>query len=217
MSKSKLKVFSIVGTRPEIIRLAAVIKRLEAHLDHRMIHTGQNYDYTLNQIFFDDLGLRAPDYFLGVDTSTLPVISNERMRELFPLVHSGDKAARDEFIGNAKREAEALRKNAEEQARAMVEEQEIVRVAKAKSTEMLSSAEAKSKELRRVASQYVDDIIRQTVESLNGALATVQTAQNSFRSLGVQPQPKPQEKTGDAENILPVTSNIIIEQRRSDE
>ena len=126
-------------------------------------------------------------------------------------------AARDEFIGNAKREAEALRKNAEEQARTMVEEQEIVRVAKAKSTEMLSSAEAKSKELRRVASQYVDDIIRQTVESLNSALTTVQTAQSSFRSLGGQPQPKPQEKAEAAENILPVTSNIIIEQRRSDE
>ena len=127
-------------------------------------------------------------------------------------------AARDEFIGNAKREAEALRKSAEEKARAMVEEQEIVRVAKAKSSEMLSSAEAKSKELRRVASQYVDDIIRQTVESLNGALATVQTAQTSFRSLGGQPQPKPQEKEKEeAPNILPVTSNIIIEQRRSDE
>ena len=126
-------------------------------------------------------------------------------------------AARDEFIGNAKREAEALRKNAEEQARAMVEEQEIVRVAKAKSTEMLSSAEAKSKELRRVASQYVDDIIRQTVESLNGALTTVQTAQSSFRSLGGQPQPKAPEKEKSSEDILPVTSNIIIEQRRSDE
>lgn len=119
-------------------------------------------------------------------------------------------AARDEFIGNAKREAEALRKNAEEQARLMVEEQEIVRVAKAKSTEMISSAEAKSKELRRVASQYVDDIIRQTVESLNGALSTVQTAQTSFRSLGGQPQQKTQEPR-------PVTSNIIIEERRSDE
>ena len=127
-------------------------------------------------------------------------------------------AARDEFIGNAKREAEALRKSAEEKARTMVEEQEIVRVAKAKSAEMLSSAEAKSKELRRVASQYVDDIIRQTVESLNGALTTVQTAQNSFHSLGGQPQPKPQEKEKEeAPNILPVTSNIIIEQRRSDE
>ena len=126
-------------------------------------------------------------------------------------------AARDEFIGNAKREAEALRKNAEEQARAMVEEQEIVRVAKARSAEMLSSAEAKSKELRRVASQYVDDIIRQTVESLNGALTTVQTAQTSFRSLGGQPQPKVPEKKETEENILPVTSNIIIEQRRDDE
>ena len=58
MSKSKLKVLSIVGTRPEIIRLAAVIKLLEAHVDHKMVHTGQNYDYELNQIFFEDLGLR---------------------------------------------------------------------------------------------------------------------------------------------------------------
>ena len=65
MQKSKLKVMSIVGTRPEIIRLAAVIKLLEKHLDHKMIHTGQNYDYTLNQVFFDDLGLRAPDFYLN--------------------------------------------------------------------------------------------------------------------------------------------------------
>ena len=79
MEKSKLKVFSIVGTRPEIIRLAAVIKRLEAHLDHRMIHTGQNYDYRLNQIFFEDLGLRAPDYYLGVDTSSLGHVLGETL------------------------------------------------------------------------------------------------------------------------------------------
>lgn len=125
-------------------------------------------------------------------------------------------AARDEFIGSAKREAEALRKNAEEQARAMVEEQEIVRAARAKSSEMLSAAETKSRELRRVASQYVDDIIRQTVESLNGALTTVQTAQSSFRSLGGQPQSQPQGKEENS-RILPVTSNIIIEQRGSGE
>ena len=62
-------------------------------------------------------------------------------------------SARDEFIGNAKREAEAMRKNAEEQARIMIEEQEIVRVARQKSNEMITSAEAKSKELRRVASE----------------------------------------------------------------
>ena len=131
---------------------------------------------------------------------------------------------RDEFIGNAKREAEALRKNAEEQARMMVEEQEIVRVAKAKSSEMLSSAETKSKELRRVASQYVDDIIRQTVENLNSALNTVQMAQSSFRSLGgvkertAQPQQQPQPAPQQPQDA-PRTSGgkIIIEQRRSDE
>ena len=62
-------------------------------------------------------------------------------------------AARDEFIGNAKREAEALRKNAEEQAHLMIEEQEVVRVARARSSEMVAAAEIKPKELRRVASE----------------------------------------------------------------
>ena len=102
-------------------------------------------------------------------------------------------AARDEFIGNAKREAEALRKSAEEKARAMVEEQEVVRVAKARSAEMISSAEAKSKELRRVAGDYVDDIMRQTEESMNAALATIQNAHNSFRSLGGGQTQEPKE------------------------
>jgi len=55
---------TIVGTRPEIIRLACVIPQLDKHFDHVLVHTGQNYDYELNQIFFDDLGLRKPDYFL---------------------------------------------------------------------------------------------------------------------------------------------------------
>lgn len=93
-------------------------------------------------------------------------------------------AARDEFIGNAKREAEALRKSAEEKARAMVEEQEVVRVAKARSAEMIASAEAKSKELRRVASEYVDDIMRRTEESLSTALSTVKTTRGAFSSAG---------------------------------
>ena len=69
-------------------------------------------------------------------------------------------SARDEFIGNAKREAEALRKSAEEQARAMIEEQEVIRTARAKSAEMISAAEAKSSQLRRVASEYVDNIMQ---------------------------------------------------------
>ena len=100
-------------------------------------------------------------------------------------------SARDEFIGNAKREAEALRRSAEEKARSMIEEQEIVRVAKARSTEMINSAEVKSKELRRVASDYVDSLMRQTEENLSNALSTIKTARGSFQSLGVQ---KPQEQ-----------------------
>ena len=92
-------------------------------------------------------------------------------------------AARDEFIGSAKREAEALRKNAEEQARSMVEEQEIVRVARARSAELIASAEAKSRELRKVASDYVEDIMRQSEESISSALATIQTAHRSFQTI----------------------------------
>lgn len=60
----KLKVVSVVGTRPEIIRLSRVLARLDEYCDHVLVHTGQNYDYELNRIFFDDLGIRKPDYFL---------------------------------------------------------------------------------------------------------------------------------------------------------
>ena len=70
-TSGRLKVMTVVGTRPEIIRLACVIKRLEKHTDHVLVHTGQNYDHSLNQVFFDDLGLRAPDHFLEADTSSL--------------------------------------------------------------------------------------------------------------------------------------------------
>ena len=61
----KLKVVTIVGTRPEIIRLSCVMKKLDEHCDHIIIHTGQNYDYELNEIFFQDLNIRKPDYFLN--------------------------------------------------------------------------------------------------------------------------------------------------------
>lgn len=60
----KLKVMTIVGTRPEIIRLSRTIAKLDAYCEHTLVHTGQNYDYELNQIFFDDLGIRTPDVFL---------------------------------------------------------------------------------------------------------------------------------------------------------
>ncbi|MDH1500087.1 non-hydrolyzing UDP-N-acetylglucosamine 2-epimerase [Comamonas terrigena] len=61
----KLKVMTVVGTRPEIIRLSRVLPRLDEHCEHVLVHTGQNYDYELNQIFFDDLGIRKPDHFLN--------------------------------------------------------------------------------------------------------------------------------------------------------
>ena len=61
----KLKVMTVVGTRPEIIRLSRVLAKLDAHCEHILVHTGQNYDYELNQIFFDDLGIRKPDHFLN--------------------------------------------------------------------------------------------------------------------------------------------------------
>jgi UDP-N-acetylglucosamine 2-epimerase len=62
---NKLKVMTVVGTRPEIIRLSRVLARLDETVDHVLVHTGQNYDYELNQVFFDDLGLRKPDHFLN--------------------------------------------------------------------------------------------------------------------------------------------------------
>ena len=61
----KLKLMTIVGTRPEIIRLSAVIKKCDKYFEQILVHTGQNYDYELNQVFFDDLGLRAPDFYLN--------------------------------------------------------------------------------------------------------------------------------------------------------
>lgn len=76
----RLRVMTVVGTRPEIIRLACVIKRLETSTEHVLVHTGQNYDYTLNQVFFDDLDLRAPDHFLGVDTTSLGSVLGDVLR-----------------------------------------------------------------------------------------------------------------------------------------
>ena len=67
----KLKLMTIIGTRPEIIRLSACIKACDKYFDQILVHTGQNWDYTLNQVFFDDLGLRAPDYYLDAVGSDL--------------------------------------------------------------------------------------------------------------------------------------------------
>lgn len=62
----KLKLMTIIGTRPEIIKMSSIIKKSDKYFDHILVHTGQNYDYSLNEVFFKDLGLREPDYYLGV-------------------------------------------------------------------------------------------------------------------------------------------------------
>lgn len=70
-SPRPIKVVTIMGTRPEMIRLSRVVARLDRTTTHVVVHTGQNYDYELNEIFFEDLGLRRPDHFLSADTSSL--------------------------------------------------------------------------------------------------------------------------------------------------
>ncbi|MCK4664909.1 MAG: UDP-N-acetylglucosamine 2-epimerase (non-hydrolyzing) [Bacteroidales bacterium] len=79
MKKSNLKVITIVGTRPEIIRLSRVMCLLDKYVNHITVHTGQNYDYELNEIFYKDLELRKPDYYLGVDTSSLGHVLGETL------------------------------------------------------------------------------------------------------------------------------------------
>ncbi len=74
-----LKVMTIVGTRPELIRLSCVIARLDATVDHVLVHTGQNYDYALNEVFFEDLAIRRPDHLLGVDTTSLGRVLGETL------------------------------------------------------------------------------------------------------------------------------------------
>ena len=66
----KMKVMTVVGTRPEIIRLSRVMAKLDEHCEHILVHTGQNYDYELNEIFFEDLGIRKPDFFLEAAGAT---------------------------------------------------------------------------------------------------------------------------------------------------
>ena len=104
-------------------------------------------------------------------------------------------SARDEFIGNAKKEAESIRRTAEEKARALVDQQEIVRIARTRSSELMANAENKSRELRRVASDYVDDILRRSEESLAAALNEVRGSRSQFRTAtGTPDAPSAQQK-----------------------
>jgi len=81
MKDSKLKVLTVVGTRPEIIRLSRVMSLLDEHVNHIIAHTGQNYDYELNEIFYKDLDLRKPDFFLNVDVSSLEASVGDIIRK----------------------------------------------------------------------------------------------------------------------------------------
>jgi UDP-N-acetylglucosamine 2-epimerase len=81
MNTTRLKVLTVVGTRPEIIRLSRVMSLLDEHVDHIIAHTGQNYDYELNEIFFKDLDLRKPDFFLNVDVSSLEASVGDIIRK----------------------------------------------------------------------------------------------------------------------------------------
>lgn len=92
-------------------------------------------------------------------------------------------ASREEFVANAKRETEAIRKTAEEQARRLVEEQEITRIARAHANEILTNAETKAKELMKVANEYVDDALRRTEEAVAAAQNEIRQSRARFRSL----------------------------------
>ncbi len=82
----RLKVLTVVGTRPELIRLSRVIAALDEHVDHILVHTGQNYDYELNGIFFDQMGIRKPDHFLEVPTETLGAVLGGVLQRIEPIL-----------------------------------------------------------------------------------------------------------------------------------
>ncbi|MBE6544324.1 MAG: UDP-N-acetylglucosamine 2-epimerase (non-hydrolyzing) [Ruminococcaceae bacterium] len=83
---AKLKVMTVVGTRPEIIKMSEIIKKCDTYFEHILVHTGQNYDYTLNEVFFKELGLRAPDYYLGVVGENLGVTMGNVLSKSYELM-----------------------------------------------------------------------------------------------------------------------------------
>jgi UDP-N-acetyl-L-fucosamine synthase len=83
-----MKVLTILGTRPEIIRLAATMARLDKHVDHKIVHTGQNYDYELSEVFFKELGVHKPDYFLNVNTSSFGQVYGNILIAIEPILKS---------------------------------------------------------------------------------------------------------------------------------
>ncbi len=89
----KLKLITIVGTRPEIIKLSSFIPLADKHIDHVLVHTGQNYDYELNEIFFKELQVRKPDYFLEVSTNSVAEAIGETISKIDPVLKSEEPDA----------------------------------------------------------------------------------------------------------------------------
>ena len=151
-----------------------------------------------------DSGIKIPGRKTVVDVEKLrAVVDDIRLNIPAEIKQAkGIVADRADIITNAKREAESIRKNAEDKARAMLEEQEIVRVAKQHSAELVSNAEYKSKELRRVANEYVDEILRRTEETVGSALKSINQSRASFSSLAgsaAPAQPVTQDDDDDTE------------------
>ena len=94
---TRLKVLTVVGTRPEIIRLACVLQKLDASeaIEHTLVHTGQNYDYELNEVFFEDLGLRKPDYFLNAAGKNATETAGQILINIDPVL---EKVKPDAFL-----------------------------------------------------------------------------------------------------------------------
>jgi UDP-N-acetylglucosamine 2-epimerase len=86
----KLKVLTVVGTRPEIIRLSCVLQKLDQSeaIEHILVHTGQNYDYELNELFFEDLGLRKPDYFLNAAGGNATITAGKILINIDPVLEN---------------------------------------------------------------------------------------------------------------------------------
>jgi len=83
----KLKLMTIIGTRPEIIKMSSIIKKSDKYFEHVLVHTGQNYDYTLNEVFFKDLGLREPDFYLNVVGNSLGKTMGNVIAKAYDLMH----------------------------------------------------------------------------------------------------------------------------------
>ncbi len=87
MEIKKLRLMTVVGTRPEIIKMSAIIKKADKYFEQILVHTGQNYDYELNKVFFEDLGLREPDYYLGVVGKNLGQTMGNVISKSYELMH----------------------------------------------------------------------------------------------------------------------------------